>query len=688
MRSWLQVAAVIALLMITPLAGSAAGTSNTLWVDFPVPAQPAWSFVTHGPVRAGPAVVDGTVYVGSDDGVVYAVDLARGQYQWSHAAGAAICASPVVADGRVYVGTEAGRLLCLQPPRRAGGPSVVWCFEAGAAITGWPLVTETRLVVFGTAGAEFIAVQADSGEEIWRKRVGGPIMAPVTRSAVSVRLPRLELAERPERGELLLCSSTDGRISALAEGTGEEAWTFNTGGAIEAAPVTVGKRVYVGNRAGNFYCLEAASGRKLWHTHLPGPILSSAAVGPKALYVGTEPGSLHALTTAGGAQLWRTNLGHPLTSPPILIHARRLFVASADGALFAVAAASGQVLWQQLGSDPITSSPVIVTSRLLYGTEGGRLNALRPVVAARLAMEPTTTFAPEPPPLPQPPAPEEPEQVQPPVPAEPAQPAEPQQPEPAPAPAVEEPPQPEQVTPPPAPEPPSPPEPPAEFPSPTQPTQPTEPVPPQQPVPPSEPEPAVGEAPLMVLTSSVQGEMQLPVQLCNRAKLYLTGEVDEELVSQVKVGGKQVSVVEGQFVAEVDFGKAGVYPLTIVLKRKDGTEETLRRIVIVDTSSEPRADWAVAISPDGDGHADEAYFTLFTGQIDEPGAVCVLEIRNPEGKVIQGWAEAAGKPATFTWDGKDQWGELCPDGDYSAVFILKLDKTTFTMSQKVVVRTK
>ena len=67
----------------------------------------AWSFPTGAPViYSSPAVADGVVYVGSQDGNVYALDAATGTEAWSFATGGAVDSAPAVADGVVYVGSN------------------------------------------------------------------------------------------------------------------------------------------------------------------------------------------------------------------------------------------------------------------------------------------------------------------------------------------------------------------------------------------------------------------------------------------------------------------------------------------------------------------------------------------------------------------------------------------------------
>ena len=50
-------------------------------------------------------MVDGTVYVGSNDGNVYALAASDGSEQWSFETGDYVTSSPTVVDGTVFVGS-------------------------------------------------------------------------------------------------------------------------------------------------------------------------------------------------------------------------------------------------------------------------------------------------------------------------------------------------------------------------------------------------------------------------------------------------------------------------------------------------------------------------------------------------------------------------------------------------------
>lgn len=101
------------------------------------------AFETDGPIRSTPAVAaDGTVYVTSQDGNLYAVD-ATGVERWRLPAGGLDRAGPVVdAGGVVYVGDTAGEL-------HAVGPDGVerWRFTTFGAIQSSGVLAASVLLV-------------------------------------------------------------------------------------------------------------------------------------------------------------------------------------------------------------------------------------------------------------------------------------------------------------------------------------------------------------------------------------------------------------------------------------------------------------------------------------------------------------------------------------------------------------
>jgi len=72
-----------------------------------------WRFRAGGPIVSTPAVADGTVYFGSGDHNVYAVDEQTGLQRWKFTTHGRVSSSPAVVDGRVFLSSYDGNLHAL-----------------------------------------------------------------------------------------------------------------------------------------------------------------------------------------------------------------------------------------------------------------------------------------------------------------------------------------------------------------------------------------------------------------------------------------------------------------------------------------------------------------------------------------------------------------------------------------------
>jgi outer membrane protein assembly factor BamB len=52
------------------------------------------------------------VFIGSNDGRFYVLSLSNGAKLWEFDAGAPFSASPAIANGRIVIGSQDGRLYC------------------------------------------------------------------------------------------------------------------------------------------------------------------------------------------------------------------------------------------------------------------------------------------------------------------------------------------------------------------------------------------------------------------------------------------------------------------------------------------------------------------------------------------------------------------------------------------------
>src|SRR4029077_818885 len=83
--------------------------------QMPAPAKPdqLWSVNLGKPIKAGAAIAESRVFVGDDNGVVHALELATGKELWTYKTQGSIEATPLVLDGVVFVGSSDANLYAL-----------------------------------------------------------------------------------------------------------------------------------------------------------------------------------------------------------------------------------------------------------------------------------------------------------------------------------------------------------------------------------------------------------------------------------------------------------------------------------------------------------------------------------------------------------------------------------------------
>jgi outer membrane protein assembly factor BamB len=73
-----------------------------------------WTFYTDDLVLSSPALSDTAVYVGGNNGYLYALDKATGAIIWDYELGDAVTSSPAIDDGMLFIGCDDGNLYAFE----------------------------------------------------------------------------------------------------------------------------------------------------------------------------------------------------------------------------------------------------------------------------------------------------------------------------------------------------------------------------------------------------------------------------------------------------------------------------------------------------------------------------------------------------------------------------------------------
>jgi eukaryotic-like serine/threonine-protein kinase len=312
-----------------------------------------WTFETRGPVYSSPAVVNGTVYFGSNDHNLYALDASSGQKLWSFQAGSRVESSPTVVNGVVYFGSNDHNLYALD----ASSGKQKWSFPASKAVYSSPRVVN-GIVYFGSEDRNLYALDASSGQKLWSFRSGHAVYSSPTVA-----------------NDVVYFSSDDHNLYALDARSGQKLWSFFPGDFVISSPVVVREMVYFGSEDRTLYALNAASGRQKWSFRSGDALFSSPAVANGVAYCGSTDGSLYALNAVFGQQKWSFRSGDALFSSPTVANGV-VYFGSHDGNLYAIDATYGHKIWSFSIGNMMLSSPIEDNGVVYVGSHNGKLYAI------------------------------------------------------------------------------------------------------------------------------------------------------------------------------------------------------------------------------------------------------------------------------------------------------------------------
>ncbi|MBW1768577.1 MAG: PQQ-like beta-propeller repeat protein, partial [Deltaproteobacteria bacterium] len=118
-----------------------------------------WEFKTGSWVESSPAVVNGTVYFGSNDGRLYALDALTGKKRWEFKIKYSIKSSPAIANGIVYFGSNDYKIYAVDAVKGTKR----WDFETNSYVTSSPVVAN-GLVFIGSLDGFFYVLNARNGK--------------------------------------------------------------------------------------------------------------------------------------------------------------------------------------------------------------------------------------------------------------------------------------------------------------------------------------------------------------------------------------------------------------------------------------------------------------------------------------------------------------------------------------------
>lgn len=320
-------------LMLVPLSTACQQTylatpTPAIFPPTNTPIPPAgtvlWTIQTAGAIYSSPAVAEGMVYFGSDDGWLYAAEAVSGKVKWKFETQGLVRSRPALAEGTLYFVSDDGNLY---------------------------------------------ALDAVSGEETWRIDIGNDVIARIL--PVERQWDYLQSSPTVAEG-IVYAGSADGSLYAIDARTGEKMWQFATKARVRSSPVVADGLVYVGSWDGFIYAVDTQTGREQWRFDTHGaytPVQPSPTVTGGVVYCGSRNPFLYALDARTGAEKWRFPYEGSWVESSAVVVAEVVYVGSSDSmVLNAIDAHTGELKWEFPTKAYAWSSPAFADGVVYIGS--------------------------------------------------------------------------------------------------------------------------------------------------------------------------------------------------------------------------------------------------------------------------------------------------------------------------------
>jgi outer membrane protein assembly factor BamB len=361
----------------------------------------SWRTETGGQISASPTAADGTLYIGNNNGSLYALAAQTGQIIWKAHVPNPLMSAPLIYGDVVIVGEgdPTSRTSSPSEPVMVGqGPSALIAFDRATGAMRWQTMLAgsampTPAIIDGTLvhhdGAGWISgLDPATGEKKYARSLG-------SMASMTAMLP-------VGNGDFVTMGVGSNAAWRLHADDGALIWrsSFSRGasGIGDCPPVTDGTRVFcdyispvfpdtstvIGNLSvQRVYALDVNSGAPLWDVALESgslPIRNEAAIPLLAnglLYLGSAIAPwMHALDATSGMLVWEAPTKGAVKGGSVDVDGV-VYFGDLGGYLWALDARTGRVLGDKLMHTPFNvGSPIVLGKTLVIGSDSGAVIAV------------------------------------------------------------------------------------------------------------------------------------------------------------------------------------------------------------------------------------------------------------------------------------------------------------------------
>ena len=333
--------------------------------DSQLPENPQllWTFQVGDMIESTATVVDGTVYVGALNGILYALDAQTGGKKWTYQVEGAIKASPSIHNGVAYFGDGDGIFHAVDINTQAAK----WQFTTEGEIISSANVVGDR-VLFGSYDGFLYCLNRENGELVWKLETEGYVHG-------TPGVWRHVANDSGKVNNFAIVTGCDSYLRVINIDDGTQTQQVNLGAYVGASPAISENRVYCGTYGTEILGVALDTGEIVWRYRHPKrrfPFFASAALTEDSVIIGGRDKMVHALSQTTGEPLWTHTAKSRIESSAAIV-GKRAFLGTTRGLFIALDITTGESVWEFATGSSIVASPSVSDGRIYIGTEDGIL---------------------------------------------------------------------------------------------------------------------------------------------------------------------------------------------------------------------------------------------------------------------------------------------------------------------------
>ena len=333
--------------------------------------------------RLKPVVAYDKVYSASRAGDVIAFDVKSGKEVWQtdlsdvnndrsfwdSRVSALLSGGPITGLNKVFIGSENGKIYALDAQTGA----VLWQQNIKGEVINAPAF-ESGLVVVNSASGIMKALDAENGEEVWKIEQDVPaltlrgISAPVLASGG------------------VLIGTGKGGVDVYLLNNGQQGWSSEIGEAtgstelervidVDSAPVVFGDKVYAVSSRGYLAAIDLQSGRILWKRQYSS--YRKISIYRNTIFLTNLRGHVYAIDRVNGIERWSNlALANRGVTGPVIVD-DYVVVGDFEGYLHWIDQESGEIVARhEVDGSGIHATPTVVDDIIYTQSRDGDLQAI------------------------------------------------------------------------------------------------------------------------------------------------------------------------------------------------------------------------------------------------------------------------------------------------------------------------